>query len=231
MRVDGFLLAVFCTELVSLVFLFMPCGLNFKRSVILNIQLMYRLRFIVWTIWGCIGFIFISTLYDALERSKPSVETDKLLTTQAQRDAMLSFVSLLLFPIIRAHSNLLSECYLLQQSKEALTKQAQSASNYAKSLLNDSTIGATGKKTLSEDEKKSSAMTNTTTTTTSSATIVTGNWEKKSKEELIQELEGLQARLHLSNQARDEYKNKLKDAEKEITAIRQNDPTNTKKDK
>jgi len=53
----------------------------------------------------------------------------------------------------------------------------------------------------------------------------------ESKEEVENEIEALKVRLAISNQSRDEFKEKLKLAEKEIEQLRGNDPTNTKKDK
>ncbi|ETO25208.1 hypothetical protein RFI_11928 [Reticulomyxa filosa] len=130
----------------------------------------------------------------------------KLAGAEAQRDAILSFLSLLLFQVIRVHSKLLLESNTLHQSKEALLKQAKSASEYAKLLLNEK-----------PDSKNKDKDTN------AKAAPQKSGGDVKDEQELINEIEGLETRLRLSDQSRDEYKEKLKLVEAEIDKLRASD--------
>jgi len=155
MRVAAVLCIIFFSELAALGFLFMPFSFNTKKSIILKLRpLFVKLQFVTWTIAVFVGFVFTSTFYDSIQNpAKVSNEVieimpNKLLKAEAQRDAMLSFASLLLFPIIQAHGKLMFQCFSLQQSNEAMTKQAKSASDYARSLLSEKEKSQTDKKKL-----------------------------------------------------------------------------------
>jgi len=223
----------FFFELLGLTFLFIPCAVQTKKRIIQSLNPLFsKLQFVGWTIGAFTVFVFASTLYEAnqsmrkLSSDTVSDLTRQLVGAEAQRDAMLSFVSLLLLPVIRAHNNLMFECFMLEKTKEALLKQAKSASDYAQSLMNakdndkDKDKMSKKKGERKENEEKENENKNKN-----------DELESKKIKELENQLEDLQTRLNLSNQSRDEFKEKLSSAEKEIQSLRENDPSSSKKDR
>lgn len=165
MQVDLYLRWLLYLELFALFIVFVPFLAKLKRSILLSISPLFsKIQLIFWIFWSFVGFIFVTTIKDAYFSNNNLTSTTmdatgiiflyflytshdiicalwqntaKLELARNERDALMSFITLLLLPIIHLHSKSVLNIYKLQQSVTAMTKQAKNASSQYMQLLKE----------------------------------------------------------------------------------------------
>eukprot|EP01083_Nonionella_stella_P258835 884222_1 len=109
MQVDLYLRWLLYLELFALFIVFVPYGQNIKRSLLLSISPLFskiKLAFLIF--WSLILFIFGTTFKDVYFSKTPSDNTmdatAKLELARNERDLLMSFITLLLIPLVYVHS-------------------------------------------------------------------------------------------------------------------------------
>ena len=69
-----------------------------------------------------------------------------------ERDALMSFITLLLLPIVYLHSKSVLEIYRLQQNVTAMKRQAENASKFNEALLTQQNDDKKDKKDKKKDD-------------------------------------------------------------------------------
>mmetsp|Transcript_59027 Transcript_59027/g.93940 ORF Transcript_59027/g.93940 Transcript_59027/m.93940 type:complete len:231 (-) Transcript_59027:74-766(-) len=141
MQVDLYLRWLLYVELFVLFIVFVPVLSNVKRSVLLSLAPLFsKMQLVFWIFTSFIAFIFVTTVkevyYSGNALSPSSMDaTAKLEMARNERDALMSFITLLLLPVIHFHSNAVVKVYKLEQSLTAMTKQASNVSTQYSAML------------------------------------------------------------------------------------------------
>jgi len=160
MQVDLYLRWTLYLELIALFIVFIPILTTFKRSVLLTIAPLFSsIQLVFWIFWSFIGFIFVTTVKDAYfnDTTKDPTTLDaaaRLELVRNERDAMMSFITLLLLPIIHLHGKSVLKTYKLEQSVTAMTKQATNASQQLLAMLDQEKANDQKQKKKETEKKK-----------------------------------------------------------------------------
>lgn len=171
MQVDLYLRWLLYFELFALFIVFVPFLTRLKKSLLQAIAPLFsKIQLVFWIFWSFVGFIFATTINDAYFSNTVTATMDatgicfllcayvihlfcftaKLEMARNERDALMSFLTLLLLPIIHFHGKSELNIYSKERSLEAMTKQAVNASNQLKALL----IAQPDDRKKSNDNKK-----------------------------------------------------------------------------
>merc|ERR1712228_74094 len=138
----------------ALFIVFVPFLTRLKKSLLQAIAPLFsKIQLVFWIFWSFVGFIFATTINDAYFSNTVTATMDataKLEMARNERDALMSFLTLLLLPIIHFHGKSELNIYSKERSLEAMTKQAVNASNQLKALL----IAQPDDRKKSNDNKK-----------------------------------------------------------------------------
>jgi len=210
MKIDTYLNWFLYGELSVAFVLFVPGLNNIQRKLLGTFSpLLAQLKFPFLIIWGFMVFVFLTTFKDVIQADKHQLKdslVDEVNYVQNQKDSLLSLMNLLLLPIIYFHSQSILKIYKLQQSNEALKKQASNVSEFLKQKLSEDKNNKTKSSTNNDSNNNNNIESN-----------LVNAWKQKS--------EMYETKWKIAKQNMEEYKQKFEDATKVLNTYK-----NIKKD-